>query len=78
MANNISNLAQSIKKKTSKYVILGFGISDAKQASSVSKLDIDGIVIGTAFIKLMSSSHSYNIIHNISAFCAQIRSAIDS
>lgn len=78
LANNISSLARSIKRKTSKYMMLGFGISDSEQAYNISKLDIDGIVIGTAFIKLISSSYSYNMISNISSFCAKIRSAIDS
>lgn len=78
ISENINTLVKYIKDNTNKVMILGFGISNSKQASNVSKLGVDGIVVGTAFIKSMSSPFHEEMISNLSLFCSEIRSAIDS
>lgn len=69
----IVNLIDEIKSKTNKSIILGFGISNSEQVKLISKYNIDGIVIGSAFIKTMSSSSKSNTINNLSSFCNMIK-----
>nr|YP_010986042.1 tryptophan synthase subunit alpha [Polyopes affinis]WOL36960.1 tryptophan synthase subunit alpha [Polyopes affinis] len=73
----VDNLAHSIKQKTDKLIMLGFGISTIEQASEISSWNIDGIVIGSAFIKIMSSTSKDEMIHNVSTFCKSLRLSID-
>nr|QVY58339.1 tryptophan synthase alpha subunit [Kappaphycus striatus] len=73
----INALAKEIKNKTNKAVILGFGISNAIQVSQISKWNIDGIVIGSAFIKTMLNKKPGDAIKSLGNFCKEIRDAID-
>lgn len=73
----VDKLANSIKQTTDKLLMIGFGISNSKQAYEISKWNVDGLVIGSAFIKSMSSSNQDDMIDNLGSFCQQIRSAID-
>nr|YP_009488599.1 tryptophan synthase alpha chain [Grateloupia filicina]AWD77307.1 tryptophan synthase alpha chain [Grateloupia filicina] len=75
--STIDDLASRIKQKTNKLIMLGFGISSADQASKISSWDIDGIVVGSAFIKTISSAPEDKIIDNLSEFCNEIKLAID-
>lgn len=77
ISSQVNDLAISIKKKTDKFIILGFGISNSKQASRIAKWNIDGIVIGSAFIQSMLGKSSHEALDSLSLFCSQIRSAID-
>lgn len=75
--SNISNLSNYIKSKTNKLVIIGFGISNVLQASYISKSSIDGIVMGSAFINILSKFKSNsNYLNNLGSFCKDIKIAI--
>lgn len=74
----INALAQKIKSKTNKSVILGFGISNSEQANIISKWSIDGIVIGSAFMKIMFDKSSREAVKSLGDFCQNIREAIDN
>nr|YP_009393666.1 Tryptophan synthase alpha subunit [Caloglossa beccarii]ARW62228.1 Tryptophan synthase alpha subunit [Caloglossa beccarii] len=65
---NLSILFQHIKLTTNKLIMLGFGISSAKQASTICKWDIDAIVIGTAFIQLLSDDNCDTNINRLDKF----------
>lgn len=75
--SHMGNLAGQIKLKTNKLVILGFGISNINQVSNISKWSIDGIVIGSAFIKAMSNRLVDDAILALGDLCADMRYAID-
>lgn len=77
--SHISTLSHYIKSKTDKPIMLGFGISNAIQASQISKWDIDGIVIGSAIIRIISEYHcqTKDMLKNLSAFCKTIKSSIE-
>nr|YP_009745212.1 Tryptophane synthase alpha subunit [Halymenia maculata]QIG87222.1 Tryptophane synthase alpha subunit [Halymenia maculata] len=75
--SRINDLAYFIKQKTNKFIILGFGISSPEQASQISSWNIDGIVIGSAFIKKMSLKSKDKMIDDLSDFCQMLRLAID-
>nr|YP_009511607.1 tryptophan synthase alpha subunit [Melanthalia intermedia]AXI97484.1 tryptophan synthase alpha subunit [Melanthalia intermedia] len=74
----INELAKCIKARTSKLIILGFGISTAEQVSKMTKWNIDGIVIGTAIINSMANKSPDDAIVSLSRFCKEIKSAIDT
>lgn len=74
--SQISDLANIIKETTDKSIMLGFGISNADQAYNVSKLNIDGIVVGSAFIKKMSNKVPAQAVADAGVFCQQLKSAI--
>lgn len=78
MSHNLKSLVISIKENTNKYIMLGFGISDAEQVSKIvkSNINVDAIVMGTALIqkiKKLRSSQSYD---ELGTFCESIRSVM--
>lgn len=76
---NLNTLLKYIKSKTNKLIMLGFGITNAHQALTVSKWNIDGIVMGTIFIKLLSNDDintNKTNFDRISLLCDQVKSSI--
>jgi len=80
IASDINNLSSSIKSQTDKLVMLGFGISNADQVSEASFLNIDGIVVGSAFIKILSEyeidKNEEKIISNLKKFCITLKASL--
>nr|YP_010485091.1 tryptophan synthase alpha subunit [Hypnea cervicornis]UVW80785.1 tryptophan synthase alpha subunit [Hypnea cervicornis] len=74
--NAVNVLAKDIKSQTDKVIMLGFGISNAEQAKYISQWNIDGIVIGSAFMQIMLNDYSINSIKSIGKFCNLIKSTI--
>nr|QCI07150.1 Tryptophan synthase alpha subunit [Hypnea pannosa] len=74
--NTVSILAKDIKDQTNKAIMLGFGISSAEQAKYMSKWYIDGMVIGSAFMKIMLNDSSVSSIKSVANFCNLIKSTI--
>nr|YP_010904218.1 tryptophan synthase alpha subunit [Catenella fusiformis]WCH57469.1 tryptophan synthase alpha subunit [Catenella fusiformis] len=73
----INLIADKIKNQTSKAVILGFGISNSEQISQILKWNIDGVVIGSFFIKTMFNKSSLNAVRSLGSLCANFRDTID-
>nr|QVY57931.1 tryptophan synthase alpha subunit [Betaphycus gelatinus] len=73
----INTLAKKIKDKTDKAVILGFGISNTTQVAQISKWNIDGVVIGSAFIETMLDKEPNDAVQSLGDFCEEVRDAID-
>lgn len=75
--NTIMKLATYIKETSNKLIILGFGISSPLQVKKLSKWNIDGLVVGTAFVqKLASCNSNYGMIE-LNNFCKSLKEAID-
>nr|ARW60144.1 Tryptophan synthase alpha subunit [Laurencieae sp.] len=75
--HEIDSLSSYIKSSTGKLIMLGFGISNVSQVTKVSNWDIDGLVIGSAFTRILSSNLSYDIgVKSLGSFCREIKSAI--
>lgn len=75
--DDISLLSAYIKANTNKLVMLGFGISSKEQISRVSGWDIDGIVVGSAFINSLSPNiDSKQDLESLSSFCKDMKAAI--
>nr|QCI06529.1 Tryptophan synthase alpha subunit [Erythroglossum lusitanicum] len=73
----LNNLSNYIKSKTNKSIIVGFGISNASQVSLLSQYNIDGLVIGSALIKILSNFNiDFNYLDKLNDFCKDIKMAI--
>ena len=75
--NTIIKLANYIKKVSNKLIMLGFGISTPSQAHNLSKWNVDGLVIGTAFVKKLSQCNSSSGMQDLSYFCKSLKQAIN-
>nr|YP_010951476.1 Tryptophan synthase alpha subunit [Laurencia catarinensis]WMP12415.1 Tryptophan synthase alpha subunit [Laurencia catarinensis] len=77
--NDVNRLSNYIKRSTNKFIMLGFGISNISQVSQVSHWDIDALVIGSAFTRILSSYLDYeSAVNSVGVFCNEIKSAIKS
>lgn len=78
IGSHLFQLIKKIKNTTNKQIMLGFGISNAQQVSEIMNynLDIDAIVMGSAFIKMISSSCKNNNYQDLSIFCEQLKSSM--
>nr|YP_009295378.1 tryptophane synthase alpha subunit [Dasya binghamiae]AOH77390.1 tryptophane synthase alpha subunit [Dasya binghamiae] len=76
--NKLNDLSDYIKSKTDKLLMLGFGISNTEQAAEVSQWNIDGIVMGSAFVNILSNQDLNNVdlINNLGYFCKDIKMSI--
>lgn len=75
----LKSLTRSIKHKLSKPIILGFGLSNVEEINSIrmSRLDINGVVIGSAFTRKITESYmSSESLDNVKVFCRDIISAL--
>nr|YP_009395108.1 Tryptophan synthase alpha subunit [Bryothamnion seaforthii]ARW63876.1 Tryptophan synthase alpha subunit [Bryothamnion seaforthii] len=72
----ISRLSSYIKSKTDKLVMLGFGISNSSQVSQISQWDIDGLVIGSAFVRILSNEVDSDDVSYLGSFCSQMKDSI--
>nr|YP_009944541.1 Tryptophan synthase alpha subunit [Osmundea sinicola]QFR99835.1 Tryptophan synthase alpha subunit [Osmundea sinicola] len=74
----INHLIKIIRNQSKKSIMLGFGIADTDQACHASKLDVDAIVVGSAFIRKMGFHLQQNTssILDIGIFCEQLKLAI--
>nr|YP_009392425.1 Tryptophan synthase alpha subunit [Caloglossa monosticha]ARW60987.1 Tryptophan synthase alpha subunit [Caloglossa monosticha] len=75
----LSSLFDNIKTRTKKLIMLGFGISNSQQVSIISRWNIDGIVMGSSFIKTLSeNSDCSNVetLDKLGQFCDEIKSSI--
>lgn len=71
-----SKMAQ-IRRHTKLPIAIGFGISTPEQAKSMSRF-ADGVVVGSAFVKLVESTPTASLVDVISSFASQINAAITS
>nr|QCI05785.1 Tryptophan synthase alpha subunit [Dasysiphonia japonica] len=76
----LNGLSEYIKSKSDKLVMLGFGISNTQQAAEVSKWNIDGVVMGSAFINILSNNNlsDSDIMTELGSFCHSIKNSINS
>nr|YP_010726272.1 tryptophan synthase alpha subunit [Hypnea brasiliensis]WCH55277.1 tryptophan synthase alpha subunit [Hypnea brasiliensis]WDY84747.1 tryptophan synthase alpha subunit [Hypnea brasiliensis] len=74
--NKINTLAKELKHQTDKAIMLGFGISSIEQAKYISQWYVDGMVIGSAFMKIMLNNSSVNSPKLLGEFCNLIKTSI--
>jgi len=73
LATDLGELVAGIKKKTSKPICVGFGISTPQQAEQVASV-ADGVIVGSQIIKLMQAEDNFK---SVCGFVKELRQALD-
>ncbi len=78
LGSHLSNQLIKIKSMTDKPIMLGFGISNEQQIANIMSLDlsVDAIVMGSAFIQKINSTHDGENYKELKKFCQKIKRAI--
>ena len=71
----VIELSNYIKKISNKLIMLGFGISKPEHIKKISQWNIDGVVVGSAFIKKLSDSKIDTRIKSLSDLCRSLKNA---
>ena len=74
--SQVKNIILQIKTLTNKPIILGFGISTIKQVQQICKLNVEGIVMGSAFVQKLSEGSPEEGINRLTQFCKEIKKTI--
>ena len=75
MENRVENLINKLKEVSINPVAVGFGISSPEHVKKVSNWGADGVIIGSAFVKRISSCSNKDVVNQIGKFCAEMRKA---
>jgi len=77
MENRVENLIAKLKDVNSNPIAVGFGISTPEHVNKVRKWGADGVIIGSAFVKRISSSSEKDVVDHVGEFCKEMRLAAD-
>ena len=77
MENRVENLINKLKEVSINPIAVGFGISSPEHVKKVSNWGADGVIIGSAFVKRISSCSKKDVVNQIGEFCAEMRKASD-
>jgi tryptophan synthase alpha chain len=70
---DLGEFISRVRKVTSQPLCVGFGISTAEQAKSVTRL-ADGVIVGSRIVQLMASNDNFDAL---CSFVKELRTAID-
>ncbi len=77
MESRVENLIAKLKEINNNPIAVGFGISTPEHVHKVREWGADGVIIGSAFVKRISSSNEKDVVDNVGKFCNDMRSAAD-
>jgi len=77
MENRVENLISKLKDVNSNPIAVGFGISTSEHVNKVREWGADGVIIGSAFVKRISSSSEKDVVDHVGEFCKEMRFAAD-
>ena len=77
MENRVEHLISKLKEVNTNPIAVGFGISTPEHVYKVRKWGADGVIIGSAFVKRISSSSKKDVVKNVGEFCKDMRLASD-
>ena len=77
MENRVESLITKLKEISINPVAVGFGISSPEHVNKVRKWGADGVIIGSAFVKRISSCNEEEVVDQIGDFCEEMRKAAD-
>ena len=77
MENRVENLISKLKDVNSNPIAVGFGISTPDHVNKVREWGADGVIIGSAFVKRISSSSEKDVVDHVGKFCKEMRIAAD-
>ena len=77
MENRVEILIAKLKDVNSNPIAVGFGISTPEHVNKVREWGADGVIIGSAFVKRISSSSKKDVVDHVGEFCKEMRLAAD-
>ena len=77
MESRVENLIAKLKEINNNPIAVGFGISTPEHVNKVREWGADGVIIGSAFVKRISSSSEKNVVDGVGEFCKEMRLAAD-
>ena len=77
MENRVENLIAKLKEISPNPIAVGFGISTPQHVNKVREWGADGVIIGSAFVKRISSSSEKDVVDHVGEFCKEMRLAAD-
>jgi tryptophan synthase alpha chain len=78
VVSNIKKEMNRIRKQTTMPVVVGFGISTPEQAAEIA-LHAEGVVIGSAFVRLIEENgNTNNLVNIISSYAKDIKTALQN
>ena len=77
MESRVENLIAKLKEINKNPIAVGFGISTPEHVNKVREWGADGVIIGSAFVKRISSSSVKDVVNNVGKFCNDMRLAAD-
>jgi len=77
MENRVADLITKLKQISFKPVSVGFGISSPEHVHKVRDWGADGVIIGSAFVKRISSSTEKDVVNQVGKYCNEMRIAAD-
>ncbi|CAJ2633036.1 unnamed protein product [Trifolium pratense] len=78
ISGRVQALLQEIKESTTKPVAVGFGISTAEQVKQVAGWGADGVIVGSAMVKLLGEAKTPEEgLKELENFTLSLRSALD-
>jgi tryptophan synthase alpha chain len=76
VASRLESLLPQLRTVTDKPIGVGFGISGPDQALEVKKLGADAVIVGSAFVKLLSQGTPEEGLKSIGEFCHSLKEAV--
>lgn len=76
VASQVENLITTLKDVTAKPVGVGFGISTAQQAQQMRQWGADGVIVGSACVKILATSPPEMALRELSEFCRSLKQGI--
>ncbi len=73
LTTNLDELVARVKRKTSKPICVGFGISTRQQAGQIARV-ADGVIVGSQIIQLMQAEDDFT---SVCSFVKELRQALD-
>ena len=77
MGNRLENLITELKEISASPVAVGFGISSPEHVIKIREWGADGVIIGSAFVKRISSCDEQQVVNKVGDFCEEMRKAAD-
>ncbi|KAB1208841.1 Tryptophan synthase alpha chain [Morella rubra] len=78
VSDRVQTLLQEIKEVTTKPVAVGFGISTPEHVKQVAGWGADGVIVGSAMVKLLAEAKSpAECLKDLEAFTRSLRAALD-
>jgi tryptophan synthase alpha chain len=74
----VQGLITAIKSETDKPVNVGFGVSSADQARQLKSWGADGVIVGSALVKLLAAEEGPEAgLKGMTALVEELRAALD-